>query len=270
MLIVENLTKAYGDFLAVKGVSFSVDKGEILGLIGENGAGKSTTIKILVGLLKPTSGTVEYDGLNLFENLDTIRRRIGYVPEIDTLYEDMKAREYLEFFASLYNANIKRIDYVMDILKIPDKTIAEFSKGMKRKLSIARSLLHNPDYLIYDEPIGGLDPTTALFIADFMKSLKDKAILFSAHNLYYVEMICSKVAIMKSGKILYYGDVEELKGMNTYKLYYKEDQTVKEFKTNDVEELNEFIREIALKAKIVRIYMDVRRLEDVYFELMKR
>ncbi len=270
MLVVENLTKAYGDFLALKGVSFSVKRGEILGLIGENGAGKSTTIKILVGLLKPTSGTVEYDGLNLFENMNTIKKKIGYVPEIDALYEDMKAREYLEFFASLYNAKSERIDYLMNVLRIPDKTIAEFSKGMRRKLSIARSLLHNPDYLIYDEPIGGLDPTIALFIADFMKSLKDKAILFSAHNLYYVETVCDKVAIMKAGEILYYGDVEELKGMKTYRLYYKEDGTVKEFKTNDVEELNEFIREIALKAKIVGIDVDVKRLEDVYFELMKR
>jgi ABC-2 type transport system ATP-binding protein len=271
MLRVENLVKFYGEFQALKGVSFSVKKGEILGLIGENGAGKSTTIRILIGLLKPTAGIVEYDGLNFFLNRDKLKKKIGYVPEVDALYEDMKAKEYLEFFASLYDVKAdKRIEKLMEMLKIPNKTISEFSKGMRRKLSIARSLIHDPDYLIYDEPIGGLDPMTSLFIAEFMKGLRDKAILFSAHNLYYVESVCDKVAIMKAGELLYYGDVEEIKGTKSYTLYYEENGEFKEFRTNDIDTLNEFIREIVPKARIVRIDVEARRLEDVYFELMKR
>ncbi len=274
MLKVEDLVKRYGEFLALKGVSFEIRKGEILGLIGENGAGKSTTIKILVGLLKPDSGRVEYDGLDFFENRGKLRKRIGYVPEVDSLYEDMNALEYLTFFASLYGVKgdvaKRRAEELMKSLRIPNKTIAEFSKGMKRKLSIARSLMHDPDYLIYDEPIGGLDPSTSLFIAEFMKNLKDKAILFSAHNLYYVEFVCDKVAIMKEGRILFYGDIEELKGMQTYVVRYKLDGVERTFVTNDIEDLNEFLREVVPRGKIVGIDIETKRLEDLYFSLIRR
>ncbi len=274
MLKVEGLVKRYGKFLALKGVSFEIRKGEILGLIGENGAGKSTTIKILVGLLKPDSGRVEYDGLDFLENRGKLRKRIGYVPEVDSLYEDMNALEYLTFFASLYGVKgdvaKRRAEELMESLRIPNKTIAEFSKGMKRKLSIARSLMHDPDYLIYDEPIGGLDPSTSLFIAEFMKNLKDKAILFSAHNLYYVEFVCDKVAIMKEGRILFYGDIEELKGMQTYVVRYKLDGVERTFVTNDIEDLNEFLREVVPRGKIVGIDIETKRLEDLYFSLIRR
>ncbi len=273
MLVVENLVKRYGDFLALKGIGFEIRRGEILGLIGENGAGKSTTIKILVGLLKPDSGRVEYDGMNFFENKSRLKKNIGYVPEVDSLYEDMNAFEYLIFFASLYGVEKrkagKRAKRLISSLKIPNKKISEFSKGMKRKLSIARSLMHDPDYLIYDEPIGGLDPSTSLFIAEFMKDLKDKAILFSAHNLYYVEFVCDKIAIMKDGKILYYGDLEELKGMQRYVLHYKLDGVEKTFATNDVDALNEFLKEIIPKGRIIKIEVDTPRLEDIYFSLIR-
>ena len=274
MLKVENLIKRYGDFLALKGISFEIRRGEILGLIGENGAGKSTTIKILVGLLSPTSGKVEYDGLDFFKHKSRLKKNIGYVPEVDSLYEDMKAFDYLMFFASLYGIDSKKAkkkaEDLMKYLNIPNRSISEFSKGMRRKLSIARSLIHDPDYLIYDEPIGGLDPSTSLFIAEFMKDLRDKAILFSAHNLYYVEFVCDKVAIMKDGKILYYGDLEDLKGMQSYVLHYRIDGVEKTFKTNDVDKLNEFLREIAPRGRIVKIEVEATRLEDVYFSLIRR
>ena len=262
--------KRYGDFLALKGVSFEIERGEILGLIGENGAGKSTTIRILVGLLRPTSGKVEYDGLDLFENLKVIKRRIGYVPEIDSLYEDMRALDYLKFFANLYGVDERRGKELMDLLGIPNKMIAELSKGMRRKLSIARSLIHDPDYLIYDEPIGGLDPTTSLFIAEFLRGMKDKAILFSAHNLYYVEFVCDKVAIMKEGRILYYGDMEELKGLQRYVLRYRLDGKEGEYVAEDVKELNEFLRGVVGEGgEILGVEVSTRRLEDVYFSLIR-
>ncbi len=274
MLKVENLVKMYGDFLALKGISFEIRRGEILGLIGENGAGKSTTIKILVGLLRPTSGKVEYDGLDFFKRKSKLKKNIGYVPEVDSLYEDMNAFDYLMFFASLYGIHSekarKKAEELMKALNIPNKNISEFSKGMRRKLSIARSLIHDPDYLIYDEPIGGLDPSTSLFIAEFMKDLENKAILFSAHNLYYVEFVCDKIAIMKEGRILYYGDLEELRGMQNYVLHYRLDGVENTFKTNDIEELNEFLKEIASKGKIVRIEVEATRLEDLYFSLIRR
>jgi ABC-2 type transport system ATP-binding protein len=260
VLRVEELVKTYGNFTALKGVSFSVRRGEVLGLLGENGAGKSTTIRILVGLITPTSGVVEYDGVDLFSNLDELRRRIGYVPEVDALYEDMTAEEYLKFFASLYDVEFKRD--IMDKLGIPNKVIGAMSKGMKRKLSVARSLIHNPDYLIYDEPFSGLDPMISLTLADFLKSLKDKAILFSAHNLYYVEYLCDRVVIMKSGEVIYEGDVEEIRGLKTYVIKTERGAV----KTNDVSELVNVLR----NERVLSIDVEVKRLEDLYFELMRK
>jgi len=260
VLRVEELVKTYGNFTALKGVSFSVRRGEVLGLLGENGAGKSTTIRILVGLITPTSGVVEYDGVDLFSNLDELRRRIGYVPEVDALYEDMTAEEYLKFFASLYDVEFNRD--IMDKLGIPNKVIGAMSKGMKRKLSVARSLIHNPDYLIYDEPFSGLDPMVSLTLADFLKSLKDKAILFSAHNLYYVEYLCDRVVIMKSGEVIYEGDVEEIRGLKTYVIKTERGAV----KTNDVSELVNVLR----NERVLSIDVEVKRLEDLYFELMRK
>ncbi len=271
MLVVDNLSKVYGNFKALDGVSFSLEKGSVLGLIGENGAGKSTTIKILVGLLRPSSGRVEYDGLELFENLRVIRRKIGYVPEVDSLYDDMKAFDYLKFFADIYGVDWKRGKRLMEMLGIPNKRIAELSKGMKRKLSIARSLVHDPEYLIYDEPMGGLDPSTSLMIAEFMKRLRGKAILFSAHNLYYVEYVCDEVIIMKNGRVLYYGDLEELKGLQKYIVKFKVNGKVDEFVTEDVKELNEFLRSILEEGgEILDLGVSTRRLEDIYFDLIGR
>ncbi len=260
MLVVRDLTKRYGDFVALKGVSFEVRRGEVVGLIGENGAGKSTTIKIVVGLLTPTSGSVEFDGMDFFRNREKLKRKIGYVPETDSLYEDMKAEEFLKFFANLYKVKFDR--RLMDILKIPNKTIAEMSKGMKRKLSIARSLIHDPDYLIYDEPFSGLDPTISVALADFLKGLKDKAILFSAHNLYYVEYLCDRVVIMRSGRVIYEGKVEEIRGLKTY-IVKTENGVVK---TNDVDKLIEILR----SEKVLGLDIEVKRLEDLYFELIRR
>jgi len=133
---------------------------------------------------------------------------------------------------------------------------------MRRKLSIARSLIHDPDYLIYDEPFSGLDPTTSITLADFLKELNDKAILFSAHNLYYVEYLCDKVVVMKSGEIVYYGDVEEIKGLKTY-VIKTEDRVIR---TNDIDELVEILR----SENVVSLDVEVKRLEDLYFELMRR
>ncbi len=277
MLKVENISKRYGDFLALKDASFELKKGEILGLIGENGAGKSTIIKILSGLIEPTSGRVEYFGMDFFSNREVIKKRIGYLPEVDSLYENMNAIEYLTFFASLYDIPEreakKRIVRLINMLKFPaDKPLSEFSKGMKRKVSIARTLVHDPDVLIYDEPTGGLDPSTSLFIANFMKELKEngKAVLFSAHNMYYVESVCDKVIILKRGEVLYYGDLEELRGVGKrYVLHYSENGKEEKFVTDDVDELNSFIRSlVASGGVILKIDSEIPRFEDIYFSLV--
>ncbi len=267
MLEADRISKKYGDFVALHELSFRVESGEILGLIGENGAGKSTTLRILSGLIKPSSGEVRYFGERMSEK---VRSRIGYLPEVDALYDSMTPHEYLSFFAGLYDSGKGRIDDLLEMLKIPDRRISELSKGNRRKLSIARSLIHNPDILIYDEPTGGLDPGTSLFIAELMRDMAErgKIIIFSAHNMFYVERIADTVIIMKSGRALYHGSLKELlKERVVYRVRYEIDGRVDETSaSSDVEKVVEKVREMG--GKIIEIEKEVPRLEDIYFSLM--
>ncbi|MBO8182908.1 MAG: ABC transporter ATP-binding protein [Archaeoglobus sp.] len=273
-LKVSGIKKSYGDFPALKGMDMELKRGEIVGLIGENGAGKSTFLKILAGLLDPDSGSVEYFGMDFFKNKDQIKKRIGYLPETDSLYGNMNAMDYLRFFASLYSVNEweNKASSLLEMLNLPkDRLIEGFSKGMKRKLSIARSLIHDPDVLIYDEPTGGLDPSTSLFISNFLKQLKEKgkSILFSAHNMYYVESTCDRIIILKKGEVLYSGEIEDLMKISTkYLINYMENGVRKSIRIEG-EELNPFIQELAEKnAKVLDIIKEVPRLEEVYFKII--
>ncbi|WP_135662905.1 ABC transporter ATP-binding protein [Halorhabdus rudnickae] len=228
MIEVRDLRKEYGDFAAVEGSTFSVDQGEVFGIIGPNGAGKTTTLKMLAGLVEPTSGDVQIAGL---ETDDTaMRRRLGFLPEESPLYEEMTPISYLSFFADLYdvpeNQATRRMHDTLDRLDLEhrERPLGDMSKGMKRKVAIARSLINDPDVLIYDEPASGLDPLTTNFIIDFTTELaaEGKTIVFSAHNLYHVESICDRVAIMNEGTIVAKGPLDALQdehGETTYHVY---------------------------------------------------
>jgi ABC-2 type transport system ATP-binding protein len=277
VLKVEGLRKVYGNVVAVDSVSLYLQKGEILGLVGENGAGKTTTLKMISGLIKPDAGRIEYSGKELFSNLNEIKKKIGYLPEFDALYEGMTAREYLMFFSSLYGVDKataeKRAEKLMKMLKIPaDRRLGGFSKGMKRKVSIARTLMHDPEYLIYDEPTGGLDPGTSLFIAEFLSRLRKegKSIIFSAHNMYYVESVCDRVAIMKDGRFIYFGDIDQLiKTGRKYVIVYTENGREERLTTESIEELNKILKDvISSGGRILKVEPEVMRLEDVYFSLV--
>ncbi|CAI49492.1 ABC-type transport system ATP-binding protein [Natronomonas pharaonis DSM 2160] len=217
MIEVRDLRKEYGGFAAVEGSTFSVDSGEVFGVIGPNGAGKTTTLKAIAGLLEPTSGTVAING----EPADSreTRRRLGFLPEESPLYEEMSPRSYLRFFADLYDvprevAN-QRIENTLDRLELAhrERALGDMSKGMKRKVAIARSLVNDPDVLVYDEPASGLDPLTTNYIIEFTKELAEegRTVVFSAHNLYHVEEVCDRVAIMNEGKIVTKGPLSELR-----------------------------------------------------------
>jgi ABC-2 type transport system ATP-binding protein len=216
MIEAVDLRKEYADVVAVEGSTFSVEPGEIFGLIGPNGAGKTTTLKMLSGLIEPTDGRATVAG---YDSQDReMRRRLGFLPEDSPLYEDMTAHSYLRFFADLYDvprdvAN-ERIGSILDRLDLEarDRALGNVSKGMKRKVAIARSLVNDPDVLIYDEPASGLDPLTTNAIIEFVEELSaDRTVVFSAHNLYHVETLCDRVGIMLDGEIIAQGTIEEIR-----------------------------------------------------------
>ena len=228
MIEAEELRKEYGDVVAVDGSSFAVERGEIFGLIGPNGAGKTTTLKMLAGLLEPTRGTATVAG---YDSRDRdMRRNLGFLPEDSPVYEEMTARSYLRFFADLYDVPRRvadeRIDSTLDRLdlEVRDRPLGNTSKGMKRKVAIARSLVNDPDVLIYDEPASGLDPLTTNYIIEFTEQLAEqgKTIVFSAHNLYHVESICDRVIVMNHGQIIARGTLDEIRrehGSTSYHVY---------------------------------------------------
>src|SRR5438132_2502260 len=207
---VENLTKRYAGNTAVEGITFSVQRGEIVGFLGPNGAGKSTTMRILACFLPATSGTARVAGYDVFTQADAVRRRIGYMPENNPLHLDMRVREYLKFRARLKGLGQKtsreRVDVVMQQCALTDvskKIIGHLSKGYKQRVGLADALVHEPELIILDEPTIGLDPHQVRSVRQLIKDLgRHHTVLISTHILFEVEMTCNRVLIMHEGKIL--------------------------------------------------------------------
>jgi ABC-2 type transport system ATP-binding protein len=228
MIAVEGLRKTYGGFAAVVDSDFSVEEGEVFGIVGPNGAGKTTTLKVLAGLVDPTEGEVEVAG---FPSDDPeMRRQLGFLPEESPLYEEMTPLSYLNFFADLYDVPSdvvdERIEAALDRLELDhrERRLGDMSKGMKRKVAIARSLVNDPDVLVYDEPASGLDPVTTNSVLEFTRELRaaGKTVVFSAHNLYHVESVCDRVVVMNEGRIVARGSVDGIRerhGETTYHVF---------------------------------------------------
>ena len=224
MIEIKNLTKCYGNNVAVKNLSFTVEDNDILGFLGPNGAGKSTTMNIITGYLPSTSGNVIIDGLDIAEEPSKVKRMIGYLPEIPPVYMDMKVREYLKFCAELMK--IKRsqrksqIEYVMEKLNIKDvehRLIRNLSKGYRQRVGFAQAILGNPKYLILDEPTVGLDPNQVIEVRNLIKSLKkDHTIILSSHILAEIQAVCEKVVIISHGEVRAIDTIKNLeKSMGT-------------------------------------------------------
>ena len=207
---VENLTKRYAGNTAVEGITFSVQRGEIVGFLGPNGAGKSTTMRILACFLPATSGTARIAGYDVFTQADAVRRRIGYMPENNPLHLDMRVREYLKFRARLKGLGIgrsrARVEVVMEQCGLTDvsrRIIGHLSKGYRQRVGLADALVHEPELIILDEPTIGLDPHQIRSVRQLIKDLaRDHTVLISTHILSEVEMTCNRVLIMHRGKIL--------------------------------------------------------------------
>ena len=209
MIEIKNLVKYYGDILAVNNVSFTVEKGEILGFLGPNGAGKSTTMNILTGYLSATSGTVKIDGIDILENPQEAKRHIGYLPENPPLYLDMTVIEYLKFVAELkgvtVDTRIRQLAEIMKLVRITDvsgRLIKNLSKGYRQRVGIAQALVGNPEVLILDEPTVGLDPKQIIEIRNLITELgKKHTVILSSHILPEVQAVCERVVIINKGSI---------------------------------------------------------------------
>lgn len=219
-IVVSNLTKEYGIQKAVNDISFTVNKGEIVGFIGPNGAGKSTTMKIITGYIRNYTGTVEVNGLELSKNLIDVKRQIGYLPEHNPLYLDMYVREYLRFVAGIHKLgkeSATRINNVIELTGLDNeqkKKIGSLSKGYRQRVGLASTLVHDPAVLILDEATTGLDPNQIVEIRNLIANVgKEKTVLLSTHIMQEVEAICHKVIIINKGKIVM-DDISE--NVNSY------------------------------------------------------
>ena len=210
MIEVESLTKRYGRTTAVDGVSFRVERGEILGFLGPNGAGKTTTMRILTCYLPPTEGTARVAGYDVFSQPMEVKRRVGYLPETPPLYPDMSVREYLDFCSRIKGVPSKerkaRVGAAIEKCRVGDvrdKLIAKLSKGYRQRVGLAQAILHNPDVLILDEPTAGLDPKQIIETRELIRSLAgDHTVILSTHILPEVSMTCGRVVIINKGRVV--------------------------------------------------------------------
>ncbi len=210
MIEVKNLTKSYGNHLAVSDVSFTIENGKIYGFLGPNGAGKSTTMNIMTGCLAATSGQVLVDGHDIFEDALEAKKRIGYLPELPPLYQDMTPEEYLRFVGEMKGLRGEelrgQVEKVMQVTMVTDvchRLIRQLSKGYRQRVGVAQALLGHPDVIILDEPTVGLDPKQIIEIRDLIRELgKDHTVLLSSHILSEVRAICDVIIIISQGKLV--------------------------------------------------------------------
>lgn len=218
MIQFRNLRKRYGDFEALRGVSTTIERGEIVGLLGPNGAGKTTAMKILVGYLLPSEGSIEVDGLDVVEHPIEVQRKIGYLPENAPVYLDMLVQEYLQFTADMRGlprgssrGNIVRAVEECGIGEVLTRAIGELSKGYRQRVGLAASILHDPEILILDEPTTGLDPNQIVEVRDLIRRMGTrKTVIFSTHILPEVEVTCDRAIILIDGEVRADGKLDEL------------------------------------------------------------
>lgn len=217
---IRNLTKSYGGNEVLKGINLDIYAGQIIGYIGPNGAGKSTTVKIMLGLIKDFGGEVEIFGQNIKTSGIEYKRKIGYVPEVADIYESLTAAEYLSFIAGLYGISeevaLKKAEKLMKIFGIDNvfnSRISSYSKGMKQKVLLISSLIHNPDILFLDEPLSGLDANSVMIVKEILSKLasQGKTIFYSSHIMEVVEKISNRIVLIANGEVQADGSFEELR-----------------------------------------------------------
>ncbi len=219
LISVNNIYKSYKRRKALKDISFDVNEGEVLGIIGPNGAGKTTLISLLATINKPEAGKISFRGADIIDQPDSIRTHLGYVPQETALYPMLTAYENLDFWGGIYglekSLKSKRIENVLKLLKLYDRKndkVKTFSGGMKKRLNIAASLLHEPDILIMDEPTAGVDLLSRATIAELIKSIKQagNTIIITSHHIDELEVLCDRILVLLEGSLLYSGSVKDI------------------------------------------------------------
>ncbi|NTU98412.1 ATP-binding cassette domain-containing protein [Candidatus Falkowbacteria bacterium] len=218
MIEIKDLVKRFGETTVLDHISFTVNKGEVLGFLGPNGAGKTTTMKIITSFWGASEGSVKIDGLEVADNSIATRKKVGYLPEMVPLYEEMRVDEYLSFIAEIRQVEkdkrkerIKTVVSMCGLEKVVDRPIEELSKGYRQRVGLAQAILHDPEILILDEPTTGLDPNQIVEIRDLIKKLgQEKTVIFSTHILSEVSATCDRVIIINNGKIVGEGSPDEL------------------------------------------------------------
>lgn len=292
---VRSLLKEYGEQKAVNNISFKVDRGEIVGFLGPNGAGKSTTMKIITGYLQQTSGQAFVCNINVADNPLGIKRKIGYLPELNALYYDMYVREYLAFVAEVHGipdkpGAISKVIQTVGLKTESNKKIGQLSKGYKQRVGLAAALIHDPEVLILDEPTSGLDPNQIVEIREVIKKQgQDKTVLFSSHILQEVEAICDRVIIINKGNLVADDKLSNLRkassSSNVVKVNFKDSPDISllenlpavktvtridannwQLATDDPEQLRKQIMQLSLQhnLNIVSLHSESQSLEDVF------
>lgn len=301
-IIVEGVTKLFGEQKALDNVSFSVEKGSIFGFLGPNGAGKTTMMKIIMGIIPPNTGKIIINNLDINEHSLEIRRQIGYLPENNPLYYDMYVREYLNFVASIFKLKNRksRIDEIIEqtgLVEEQHKLIGALSKGYKQRVGLAQALIHNPSILILDEPTSGLDPNQIIEIRNLIAQLgKQKTVLLSTHIMQEVEAICKRIIIINKGKIVANSDKEKLQEslaeLDKQVIFVEFDKTIKHedlmsikgitkikhvkkmqylIEANATEDIRPLIFNFAVKKglTVLSLQKKEKSLEEVFHELTK-
>ena len=265
MIEIKHLRKEYKDLVAVKDLNLELEQGDIFGFIGPNGAGKTTTIKMLATLLIPTAGTAMVNGIDCVRYPDQIRSIVGYMPDFFGVYDDIKVWEYLDFFAAAYRIpRDKRPQIVDDVLALTDLTVKKdsyvetLSRGMKQRLCLAKTLVHDPKVMLLDEPASGLDPRARIEIRELLKELQamGKTIIISSHILPEMEEFCNKIGIIERGEMIVSGDV------NTIARQVRGQHTIEIRVMEDVERAEAILLGMSDIIREVKVTNGLRRIQD--------
>ena len=280
MIRIDSLSKDFGSVKAVRSISFSLNDGEIVGFLGANGAGKSTTLKMMTGYLTPTAGNVYVDNQNIIDNSLDIQKQIGYLPELNPLYAEMKVHEYLKFHAEIrhiigeeFNKALKRVVGECGLQGVVHRTVGNCSKGYKQRIGLAAAMIHDPTILILDEPVSGLDPNQIVEIRELIKKLgKEKLVLMSSHILQEIQATVDRIIIIHEGKIVADGTSEELisdsKGMTQLSL------EISGSEENDIQDMKAVIPSITVHSikkdgPLVQVILEYQNTVDPRKDVFK-